>query len=151
MKELIKKYKDEEELLADYEVFKKKWEYDIENEKGEHIRGLQIEKNINTLKYVNLPEWSGKMRHEENMTSDEIEDFRICLKNQFIILNTKNPTPEPVLDYETEKQRFIASNNWKIEAAKENGRDEEYLRQMEQDLNKMMYEYLERTFGGKGR
>ena len=151
MKELIKSYKDKDEILSDYERFKNNWQYDVENEKGEHLSGLKIEKNINSIKYVNLQEWAGNMHEKEHLTSEEIENFRICLKNQFIIINTKNPDPEPVLDYETEKQRYIARNKRMVNAAKENGRDETYLKQMEQDLNHMMYEYLERVFGGKGR
>ena len=74
-KDEIKVYNEKEDIVADYENFRKDWEYDRDEESGTHKSRLEISKVfMNGLKFQfpNLPQWMTEMK-EGGMTREEAE------------------------------------------------------------------------------
>ena len=101
-KDEIKVYNEKEDIVADYDNFRKDWEYDRDEESGTHKSGLKISKvfmNGVKFQFPNLPQWMIEMK-EGGMTREEANLYLSMLKNQFVVINEKEPRIEKELTLE---------------------------------------------------
>ena len=95
-KDEIKIYNEKEDIVADYENFRKDWEYDRDEESATHKSGLKISKvfmNGVKFQFPNLPQWMTDMK-QGGMTREEANLYLSMLKNQFVFINEKEPRIE---------------------------------------------------------
>ena len=119
-KDEIKVYNDKEDIVADYENFRKDWEYDRDGESGTHKSGLKISKvfmNGVKFQFPNLPQWMTEMK-EGGMTREEANLYLSMLKNQFVVINEKEPRIEKELTLEERVAEMEKRDRENIEIAK---------------------------------
>ena len=144
----IKEYQNREEIEADYENFVSDWKYDAKTQSGEHESGLRLSRKVldrEVLTYENLPEWEAKQK-QEGLSDEELQRYRRCLKNQFIVMYEKNPYQKQYTweDLDKELLNMQKSEQWTIKCARENGRTEEELQEMAYDLRKFNRSHYEK-------
>ena len=156
LKEEIRNYGSKEEVEADYERYKEEWRYNVEEESGVHKTGLILRKayfgDELKMEYRGYDEWREKMR-SEGLTDDETRAYLRMLKNQFIVMNEKNPYIEREPTEEERKKDF---EDWRkrhtafvIKGARYNGKSEEEIKQIVIDLNKVFDKEFKEKFGGR--
>ena len=152
LKEEIRNYGSKEEVEADYERYKEEWRYNVEEESGVHKTGIGLRKAYFgdglKMEYRGYDEWREKMR-SEGLTDDETRAYLRMLKNQFIVMNEKNPyiEREP-----TEEERRADLEDWRkrhiafmIKAGRYNGKTEE---EIEESIKKYN-QFFDRYYYGK--
>ena len=148
LKEEIRNYGSKEEVEADYERYKEEWRYNVEDESGVHKTGIGLRKvyfgDGLKMEYRGYDEWCEKMR-SEGLTDDETRAYLRMLKNQFIVMNEKNPyiEREP-----TEEERRADLEDWRkrhiafmIKCARLNHRSEEEIEQSIREYNQFFDRY----------
>ena len=152
LKEEIRNYGSKEEVEADYERYKEEWRYNVEEESGVHKTGIGLRKvyfgDGLKMEYRGYDEWREKMR-SEGLTDGEIGAYLRMLKNQFIVMNEKNPYIEREL---TEEERRADLEDWRkrhiafmIKCARLNHRSEE---EIEESIKKYN-QFFDRYYYGK--
>ena len=156
LKEEIRNYGSKEEVEADYERYKEEWRYNVEEESGVHKTGLILRKAYFSdelkMEYRGYDEWREKMR-SEGLTDGEIGAYLRMLKNQFIVMNEKNPYIEREPTEEEKKRDF---EDWRkrhtafvIKYGYLNGKSEEEIKQSVEELNKVFDKEFKEKFGGR--
>ena len=156
LKEEIRNYGSKEEVEADYERYKEEWRYNVEEESGVHKTGIGLRKAYFgdglKMEYRGYDEWCEKMR-SEGLTDDETRAYLRMLKNQFIVMNEKNPYIEREPTEEEKKRDF---EDWRkrhtafvIKGARYNGKSEEEIKQSVEELNKVFDKEFKEKFGGR--
>ena len=156
LKEEIRNYGSKEEVEADYEHYKEEWRYNVEDESGIHKTGIGLRKvyfgDGLKMEYRGYDEWREKMR-SEGLTDGEIGAYLRMLKNQFIVMNEKNPYIEREPTEEEKKRDF---EDWRkrhtafvIKGARYNGKSEEEIKQSVEELNKVFDKEFKEKFGGR--
>ena len=156
LKEEIRNYGSKEEVEADYERYKEEWRYNVEEESGVHKTGLILRKayfgDELKMEYRGYDEWLEKMR-SEGLTDDETRAYLRMLKNQFIVMNEKNPYIEREPTEEEKKRDF---EDWRkrhtafvIKYGYLNGKSEEEIKQSVEELNKVFDKEFKEKFGGR--
>lgn len=144
----IKEYQSREEIESDYENFVSDWKYDAKTQSGEHESGLRLSRKVldrEVLTYENLPEWESKQK-QEGLSDEELQRYRRCLKNQFIVMYEKNPYQKQYTWEDLDKflKELKESDSWKINMAKLNNLTEEELQEMADKLKKFHRGYYEK-------
>ena len=119
-KDEIKVYNEKEDIVADYDNFRKDWDYDRDGESGTHKSGLKISKvfmNGVKFQFPNLPQWMTEMK-EGGMTREEANLYLSMLKNQFVVINEKEPRIEKELTLEERVAEMEKRDRENIEIAK---------------------------------
>ena len=156
LKEEIRNYGSKEEVEADYERYKEEWRYNVEDESGIHKTGIGLRKvyfgDGLKMEYRGYDEWREKMRNE-GLTDDETRAYLRMLKNQFIVMNEKNPYIEREPTEEEKKRDF---EDWRkrhtafvIKYGYLNGKSEEEIKQSVEELNKVFDKEFKEKFGGR--
>ena len=156
LKEEIRNYGSKEEVEADYERYKEEWRYNVEDESGIHKTGIGLRKvyfgDGLKMEYRGYDEWREKMR-SEGLTDGEIGAYLRMLKNQFIVMNEKNPYIEREPTEEEKKRDF---EDWRkrhtafvIKYGYLNGKSEEEIKQSVEELNKVFDKEFKEKFGGR--
>ena len=156
LKEEIRNYGSKEEVEADYERYKEEWRYNVEDESGIHKTGIGLRKvyfgDGLKMEYRGYDEWREKMR-SEGLTDDETRAYLRMLKNQFIVMNEKNPYIEREPTEEEKKRDF---EDWRkrhtafvIKYGYLNGKSEEEIKQSVEELNKVFDKEFKEKFGGR--
>ncbi len=156
LKEEIRNYGSKEEVEADYERYKEEWRYNVEEESGVHKTGIGLRKvyfgDGLKMEYRGYDEWREKMR-SEGLTDGEIGAYLRMLKNQFIVMNEKNPYIEREPTEEEKKRDF---EDWRkrhtafvIKYGYLNGKSEEEIKQSVEELNKVFDKEFKEKFGGR--
>ena len=143
-KDEIKVYNEKEDIVADYENFRKDWEYDRDGESGTHKSGLKISKvfmNGVKFQFPNLPQWMTEMK-EGGMTREEANLYLSMLKNQFVVINEKEPYVEEEETLEGNLAELEAMHKICVaDAIKYNHIDEARVRELEEDFEKFKEKY----------
>ena len=156
LKEEIRNYGSKEEVEADYERYKEEWRYNVEDESGIHKTGIGLRKvyfgDGLKMEYRGYDEWREKMR-SEGLTDGETRAYLRMLKNQFIVMNEKNPYIEREPTEEEKKRDF---EDWRkrhtafvIKYGYLNGKSEEEIKQSVEELNKVFDKEFKEKFGGR--
>ncbi len=156
LKEEIRNYGSKEEVEEDYERYKEEWRYNVEEESGVHKTGLILRKAYFgdglKMEYRGYDEWREKIKNE-GLTDDETRAYLRMLKNQFIVMNEKNPYIEREPTEEEKKRDF---EDWRkrhtafvIKGARYNGKSEEEIKQSVEELNKVFDKEFKEKFGGR--
>ena len=151
-KDEIKIYNEKEDIVADYENFRKDWEYDRDEESATHKSGLKISKvfmNGVKFQFPNLPQWMNDMK-QGGMTREEANLYLSMLKNQFVFINEKEPRIEKEQTLEGNLALLEAINKSNIEdAIKYNHIDEAKVKELEKNFEEFKEQY--RKNWGTGR
>ena len=151
-KDEIKIYNEKEDIVADYENFRKDWEYDRDEESATHKSGLKISKvfmNGVKFQFPNLPQWMTDMK-QGGMTREEANLYLSMLKNQFVFINEKEPRIEKEQTLEGNLALLEAINKSNIEdAIKYNHIDEAKVKELEKNFEEFKEQY--RKNWGTGR
>lgn len=148
--EEIKIYHNRAEVEADYESFKNNWTYDEDKDTYTHKSGLEMGEDISgisDIEILNLPQWEGSLS-KAGMPRDDIETYLSVLSQQFQILVEKNPREEPQKSLEEEMKEWEERDSRMIKWARSNGRSDEYLQQMAEDLKQLHIEMYKRRQNG---
>ena len=149
-KDEIKVYNEKEDIIADYDNFRKDWEYDREGMSGTHKSGLKVSKVVLDkirLKYSNIDEWRNKMQ-AEGLTEIETEDYRRMVKNQFIVISEKEPYQEKELTLEEKMANMEEDDKNRVEMLKKDlNWNDEQAKKYEDQLRKNREEFYNR--GGR--
>ena len=143
-KDEIKVYNEKEDIVADYENFRKDWEYDRDEESGTHKSGLKISKvfmNGVKFQFPNLPQWMTEMK-EGGMTREEANLYLSMLKNQFVVINEKEPHIEKELTLEERVAEMEKADNYMIEVVKKyNNLSDDKIKELEDKLKDFREKY----------
>ena len=149
-KDEIKVYNEKEDIVADYDNFRKDWQYDREGMSGTHKSGLKVSKIVLDkirLKYSNIDEWRDKMR-AEGLNETETEDYRRMVKNQFIVISEKEPYQEKELTLEEKMANMEEDDKNRVEMLKKDlNWSDEQTKKYEEQLRKNREEFYKR--GGR--
>ena len=148
LKEEIRNYGSKEEVEADYERYKEEWRYNAEEESGVHKTGIGLRKvylgDGLKMEYRGYDEWREKMRNE-GLTDDETGAYLRMLKNQFIVMNEKNPYEEREPTEEERRAHLEESRQRNIKMLKlggrYNGKTEEEIEQSIREFNQFFDQY----------
>ena len=150
-KDEIKVYNEKEDIVADYDNFRKDWQYDREGVSGTHKSGLKVSKIVLDkirLKYSNIDEWRDKMR-AEGLNETETEDYRRMVKNQFIVISEKEPYQEKELTLEEKMADMEERDKKLVQMVKEGHHwNDEQAKKYEDQLRKNREEFYKK--GGRG-
>ena len=143
-KDEIKVYNEKEDIVADYDNFRKDWDYNRDEESATHKSGLKISKvfmNGVKFQFPNLPQWMTEMK-EGGMTREEANLYLSMLKNQFVVINEKEPRieKEQTLEERAAKMEKIYKRNIEL-AIKYNHIDEAKVKKLEDDFVKLKEEF----------
>ena len=151
-KDEIKVYNEKEDIVADYDNFRKDWDYDRDGESGTHKSGLKISKvfmNGVKFQFPNLPQWMTEMK-EGGMTREEANLYLSMLKNQFVVINEKEPRIEKEQTLEGNLALLEAIHKSNIEdAIKYNHIDAAKVKELEKNFEEFKEQY--RKNWGTGR
>ena len=151
-KDEIKIYNEKEDIVADYDNFRKDWDYNRDEESATHKSGLKISKvfmNGVKFQFPNLPQWMTEMK-EGGMTREEANLYLSMLKNQFVVINEKEPRIEKEQTLEGNLALLEAINKSNIEdAIKYNHIDEAKVKELEKNFEEFKEQY--RKNWGTGR
>ena len=149
-KDEIRVYNEKEDIIADYDNFRKDWEYDREGMSGMHKSGLKVSKVVLDkirLKYSNIDEWRNKMK-AEGLSETETEDYRRMVKNQFIVISEKEPYQEKELTLEEKMANMEKDDKNRVEMLKKDlNWSDEQTKKYEEQLRKNREEFYNR--GGR--
>ena len=109
-KDQIKVYNEKEDIVADYENFRKDWEYDRDKMGGVHKSGLKIYRTYAypyKIRMNNMVEWMTKMK-DEGLNRDEVNAYLCMIEDQLMTITEKELTLE-------EKVAEMEKNNRKIQ------------------------------------
>ena len=152
-KDEIKIYNEKEDIVADYENFRKDWEYDRDEESATHKSGLKISKvfmNGVKFQFPNLPQWMTDMK-QGGMTREEANLYLSMLKNQFVFINEKEPRIEKEQTLEGNLALLEAINKSNIEdAIKYNHIDEAKVKELEKNFEEFKEQYRKNWGTGRG-
>ena len=150
-KDEIKVYNEKEDIVADYDNFRKDWQYDREGMSGTHKSGLKVSKvalDKIRLKYSNIDEWRDKMQ-AEGLNETETEDYRRMVKNQFIVISEKEPYQEKELTMEEKMADMEERDKKLVQMVKEGHHwNDEQAKKYEDQLRKNREEFYKK--GGRG-
>ena len=141
-KEEIKVYKTDKEMYADYKRFRKEWEYNRDEESGVHKSGLKINKvfmNGAKFQFPNLQQWMTEMK-EGGLTREEANLYLSMLKNQFVVINEKEPYVEKELTLEEKVAEMEKDDNEMIELVRKQF-SEEKIKELAAHLKSVREEY----------
>ena len=143
-KDEIKVYNEKEDIVADYDNFRKDWEYDRDEESGTHKSGLKISKvfmNGVKFQFPNLPQWMTDMK-QGGMTREEANLYLSMLKNQFVVINEKEPRIEKELTLEERVAEMEKADNYMIEVVKKyNNLSDDKIKELEDKLKDFREKY----------
>ena len=143
-KDEIKVYNEKEDIVADYDNFRKDWDYDRDGESGTHKSGLKISKvfmNGVKFQFPNLPQWMTDMK-QGGMTREEANLYLSMLKNQFVVINEKEPRIEKELTLEERVAEMEKADNYMIEVVKKyNNLSDDKIKELEDKLKDFREKY----------
>ena len=151
-KDEIKVYNEKEDIVADYDNFRKDWDYNRDEESATHKSGLKISKvfmNGVKFQFPNLPQWMTEMK-EGGMTREEANLYLSMLKNQFVVINEKEPRIEKEQTLEGNLALLEAIHKRNLEKAiKYNHIDAARVKKLEEEFEEFKEQY--RRNWGTGR
>ncbi len=143
-KDEIKVYNEKEDIVEDYDNFRKDWDYDRDGESGTHKSGLKISKvfmNGVKFQFPNLPQWMTEMK-EGGMTREEANLYLSMLKNQFVVINEKEPYVEEEETLEGNLAELEAMHKICVEdAIKYNHIDAARVKKLEEEFEEFKEQY----------
>ena len=149
-KDEIKVYKDKEDIVADYDNFRKDWEYDRDKIGGVHKSGLKIYRTYAypyKIRMDNMVEWMMKMK-DEWLNRDEVNAYLCMIEDQLMTITEKEPKIEKELTLEEEVAEMEENNRKKIEMVKKyNHLSDEEVANLEKRLQNSLDRY--RKTGGR--
>lgn len=134
----IKIYNTKEEIEADFDNFRSRWQYDADRSAGTHDTGIGMRKQfvMNGLKVVftGLQEWAQNME-DAGLDQQQRDAYLRMLKNQFVILTEKESPRAHELTIEERVKELEKVDKWKVEMAREYHHfSEEKIQQLEERL-----------------
>ena len=149
-KDEIKVYNEKEDIVADYDNFRKDWDYDRDKMGGVHKSGLKIYRTYAypyKIRMDNMVEWMTKMK-EDGLNRDEVNAYLCMIEDQLMILTEKEPRIEKELTLEEKVAEMEESNKENIELAKKyNHLSDEEVANLEKRLQSSLDRY--RKNGGR--
>ena len=143
-KDEIKVYNEKEDIVADYDNFRKDWDYNRDEESATHKSGLKISKvfmNGVKFQFPNLPQWMTEMK-EGGMTREEANLYLSMLKNQFVVINEKEPYVEEKETLEGNLAELEAMHKICVEdAIKYNHIDAARVKKLEEEFEEFKEQY----------
>ena len=119
-KDQIKVYNEKEDIVADYENFRKDWEYDRDKMGGVRKSGLKIYRTYAypyKIRMNNMVEWMTKMK-DEGLNRDEVNAYLCMIEDQLMTITEKDPKIEKELTLEEKVAEMEKNNRKKIEMVK---------------------------------
>ena len=143
-KDEIKVYNEKEDIVADYDNFRKDWDYNRDEESATHKSGLKISKVFMSgvkFQFPNLPQWMTEMK-EGGMTREEANLYLSMLKNQFVVINEKEPYVEEKETLEGNLAELEAMHKICVEdAIKYNHIDAARVKKLEEEFEEFKEQY----------
>ena len=143
-KDQIKVYNEKEDIVADYENFRKDWEYDRDKMGGVHKSGLKIYRTYAypyKIRMNNMVEWMTKIK-DEGLNRDEVNAYLCMIEEQLMTITEKEPRIEKELTLEEKVARMEANDKEKVDMAKKyNHLSDEEAAKMESDLRNLRDKY----------
>ena len=152
-KDEIKVYNEKEDIVADYDNFRKDWEYDRDKMGGIHKSGLKIYRTYAypyKIRMDNMVEWMTKMK-DEGLNRDEVNAYLCMIEDQLMTITEKEPKIEKELTLEEKVAEMEKINKENIELAKKyNHIDEAKVKELKKNFEKFKEQYR-KNWGGKKR
>ena len=143
-KDEIKVYNEKEDIVADYDNFRKDWEYDRDKMGGVHKSGLKIYRTYAypyKIRMDNMVEWMTKMK-DEGLNRDEVNAYLCMIEDQLMTITEKEPKIEKELTLEEKVAEMEENNRKKIEMVKKyNHLSDEEVAKLEKRLQNSLDKY----------
>ena len=143
-KDEIKVYNEKEDIVADYDNFRKDWDYDRDKMGGIHKSGLKIYRTYAypyKIRMDNMVEWMTKMK-DEGLNRDEVNAYLCMIEDQLMTITEKEPKIEKELTLEEKVAEMEEIDKRNIELAKKyNHLSDEETAKMESDLKNLRDKY----------